>query len=55
VVRDGALTTIDLPELEAELLAALRHATSTTADIRAAMPQLSASLAAHYDGGFYCG
>ena len=55
VVRDGALATINLPELEAELLAALRHAAGTTADIRAAMPHLSAALGAHYGGGFYCG
>jgi cytosine/adenosine deaminase-related metal-dependent hydrolase len=55
VVRNGALVTVDLPALEAQLLAALRHAASTTADIRAAMPHLSAALAAHYDGGFYCG
>ncbi len=55
VVRDGALATLDLPALEAELLAVLRKAAPTTADIRAAMPHLSAALAAHYAGGFYCG
>jgi cytosine/adenosine deaminase-related metal-dependent hydrolase len=55
VVRDGAPVTVDLPALEAELLDALRHAASTTADIRAAMPHLSAALGAHYGGGFYCG
>jgi hypothetical protein len=53
-VRDGALVSLDLPELEAELLTALRKAAPTTADIRAAMPYLSAALAAHYGGGFYC-
>ena len=54
VVRDGALVSLDLPELEAELLTALRKAAPTTADVRAAMPHLSAALAAHYRGGFYC-
>ncbi len=55
VVRNGALVTLDLPALEAELLSALRHAAPTTADMRAAMPELSTALAAHYQGGFYCG
>jgi cytosine/adenosine deaminase-related metal-dependent hydrolase len=54
VVRDGDLVSLDLPELEAELLTALRKAAPTTADVRAAMPHLSAALAAHYGGGFYC-
>ena len=55
VVRDGALVTVDLPTLEAELLAALRRAAPTTADIRATMPKLGAALAAHYRSAFYCG
>jgi cytosine/adenosine deaminase-related metal-dependent hydrolase len=55
IVRDGALSTVDLPALEAELLAALRRAAPTTADIRTAMPQLGAALAAHYGNAFYCG
>ncbi len=46
---------IDLPELEAGLRAALRHAASSAADIRAAMPHMSAALAAHYEARFYCG
>ena len=34
IVHDGALTGIDLPALEAELLAALRKAAAITADVR---------------------
>jgi hypothetical protein len=54
VVRDGALTGVDLPALEAELLATLRKAAGTVADIRAAMPELRAALASHYCGPLYC-
>jgi hypothetical protein len=54
VVRDGAVTGVDLPALEAELLAALRKALHTTADVRAAMPELRAALGAHYCGPLYC-
>jgi cytosine/adenosine deaminase-related metal-dependent hydrolase len=55
VVRDGAVTGVDLPAFEAELLAALRAAFPTTADVRAAMPELKAALRKHYTGQFYCG
>jgi hypothetical protein len=54
VVRDGALTGIDLPALEAELLVMLREATETTSDLRVAMPELRAALRAHYRGPLYC-
>ena len=54
IVRDGAVTGVDLPALEAELLATLREAAETTADIRAAMPELRAALRSHYCGPFYC-
>jgi cytosine/adenosine deaminase-related metal-dependent hydrolase len=54
IVRDGALTGVDLPALEAELLATLRREGGTVADIRAAMPELRAALASHYRGPFYC-
>jgi hypothetical protein len=54
VVRDGMVTGIDLPALEAELLACLRKAADTTADIRAAMPELRAALRSHYCGPLYC-
>ena len=54
VVRDGAVTGVDLPALEAELLAALRAAYPSTADVRAAMPELKAALSRHYAGPFYC-
>jgi hypothetical protein len=55
VVRDGQVTGVDLPALEAELLAAMRAAYPTTADVRAAMPELKAALRKHYTGAFYCG
>lgn len=55
VVRDGAVTGIDLPAMEAELLAAMRKAYPTTADVRAAMPELKGALRKHYSGQFYCG
>ena len=54
VVRDGALTGVDLPALEAELLTALRKAYPTTADVRSAMPELKAALRQHYSGPLYC-
>jgi cytosine/adenosine deaminase-related metal-dependent hydrolase len=54
VVRDGKVTGVDLPALEAELLAAMRKAYPTTADVRAAMPELKAALRTHYSGPLYC-
>lgn len=54
VVCDGAVTGVDLPALERELLAALRKAFSTTADVRAAMPELKAALRKHYTSPLYC-
>lgn len=45
VVHDGKLVKIDLPALEAELLARLRREISTTADLRTAMPELERVLA----------
>jgi cytosine/adenosine deaminase-related metal-dependent hydrolase len=54
VVRNGAVTGVDLPALEFELLAMLRKALHTTADVRAAMPELRAALRAHYCGPLYC-
>lgn len=48
VVRDGAVTGVDLPALEAELLGTLRRRFGTTADIRAILPELRAALGAHY-------
>ena len=55
VVRDGKVTGVDLPALEAELLATMRAAYPATADVRAAMPELKAALRKHYTGPFYCG
>lgn len=54
VVRDGKVTGVDLPALEAELLAAMRKAYPTTADVRAAMPELKSALRNHYTGPLYC-
>jgi len=54
VVRDGHVTGVDLPALEAELLATLRAARTGTADVRAAMPELKAALQKHYSGPLYC-
>jgi 5-methylthioadenosine/S-adenosylhomocysteine deaminase len=54
VVRDGAVTSVDLPALEAELLAALRAAYPTTADVRAAIPEFKSALRKHYSGPLYC-
>lgn len=54
VVRGGKVTGIDLPLLEAELLAAMRKAYPTTADVRAAMPELKTALRNHYSGPLYC-
>jgi len=54
VVRDGRVAGVDLPALEAELLATLRANYSTTADVRAAMPELKTALRKHYTGPFYC-
>jgi cytosine/adenosine deaminase-related metal-dependent hydrolase len=54
VVRDGKVMGVDLPALEAELLAAMRKAYPTTADVRAAMPELKSALRNHYIGPLYC-
>ena len=54
VVRDGVVTSVDLPALEAELLAALRAAYPTTADVRAAIPEFKSALRKHYSGPLYC-
>jgi cytosine/adenosine deaminase-related metal-dependent hydrolase len=54
VVRDGVVTGVDLPALEGELLSSLRKAAGTTADIRAAMPELRAALRSHYREPLYC-
>ncbi|MFA6264947.1 MAG: amidohydrolase family protein [Pseudolabrys sp.] len=54
VVRDGKVTGVDLAALEAELLAMLRAKYPTTADVRAAMPELKSALRKHYTGPLYC-
>ncbi|MDC7784127.1 amidohydrolase family protein [Rhodoplanes sp. TEM] len=55
VVRDGAVTGVDLPALETELLAVLKARFGSTAEIRAALPELRAALGAHYGAGtFIC-
>ncbi len=54
VVRDGSVVGIDLSAMEAELLNTLRSKYSTTADVRAAMPELKSALKKHYTGPLYC-
>jgi cytosine/adenosine deaminase-related metal-dependent hydrolase len=54
IVADGRVTGIDLPYLEQQLLAALRAVENSTADVRAAMPELRAAIQAHYSEPFYC-
>jgi cytosine/adenosine deaminase-related metal-dependent hydrolase len=54
VMRDGKIAGVDLPALEAELLAMLRAKYSSTADVRAAMPELKSALRKHYTGPLYC-
>ncbi len=54
IVAGGKVTGVDLPGLERELLAQLRAAENSTADIRAAMPELRTVIRAHYSEPFYC-
>ncbi|SLN14828.1 amidohydrolase family protein [Roseisalinus antarcticus] len=54
VVRDGRVVGVDLPALEAELLAALRAKTGDTDDLRRAMPELGEGLAKFYTGQWEC-
>jgi hypothetical protein len=54
VVTDGRVTGADLPYLEGQLVAALRAAAGSTADIRAVMPELQAAIKTHYGEPFYC-
>jgi cytosine/adenosine deaminase-related metal-dependent hydrolase len=54
VVRNGVVTGIDLPVLEKELLRQLRAARPSTDDIRRAMPELRATIRAHYREPLYC-
>lgn len=55
IVRDAKVVGIDLPALERQLLEELRRAFPTTADVRAAMPELGKALRTHYSGPMYCG
>ena len=54
IVADGGVTGVDLPDLEGQLLTALRAAAGSTADIRAVMPELQAAIKTHYGEPFYC-
>jgi len=54
VVANGQVCNVDLPALEEELLAQFHAARHTIADLRAAMPELRAAIASHYDGPLYC-
>jgi len=44
VVRDGGLATLDLPDLESQLLASFRRDIASTADLRTVMPELERVL-----------
>ncbi|MBM3609688.1 MAG: hypothetical protein FJX29_14790 [Alphaproteobacteria bacterium] len=55
IVAKGAVTSVDLPALEKELLSQLRARFHTSSDIKAAMPELTAALTKHFRGAFYCG
>jgi cytosine/adenosine deaminase-related metal-dependent hydrolase len=54
IVADGQVTGVDLSYLEKQLLAALRAVENSTADVRAAMPELRAAIQTHYSEPFYC-
>lgn len=54
IVSGGNLHTLNLPEMEHELLLQLRSAYSSTADIRSAMPELGSALSEHYKSAYYC-
>jgi cytosine/adenosine deaminase-related metal-dependent hydrolase len=54
VVADGRVIGVDLPYLERQLLDALRAAAGSTADVRAVMPELQATIKTHYGEPFYC-
>ena len=54
VVADGKVISVDLATLEQELLRQLRAAVHSTADVRAAMPELRNAIRAHYGEPLYC-
>ena len=54
IVADGRVIGIDLPALEQELLARMIAGSDSTADVRAAMPELRAAIRGHYREPFYC-
>jgi cytosine/adenosine deaminase-related metal-dependent hydrolase len=54
VVADGKVISVDLATLEQELLSQLRAAVHSTADVRAAMPELRNAIRAHYGEPLYC-
>jgi len=49
VVKDGALTTVDLPAARAEVLSQMRHAMAGKAELAAALPLLEQAIAKHYE------
>jgi len=50
VVQNGTVLGIDLPETESQLRAAYRDGLPATDLLRAAWPQIAASIADHYKG-----
>lgn len=51
IVRDGAITGIDLRAVRAELLAQMRAGMAGMADLAATLPSLEAAMAAHFEPG----
>ncbi|MGB6538496.1 MAG: amidohydrolase family protein [Xanthobacteraceae bacterium] len=54
IVAGGKLVSVDLPNLERELLSVLRAALHSTEDVRSAMPELRDVIRAHYGEPMYC-
>ncbi|HEY7244623.1 MAG TPA: amidohydrolase family protein [Xanthobacteraceae bacterium] len=54
IVAGGEVISVDLAKLEQELLEQLRAALHSTADVRAALPELRNAIRAHYGEPLYC-
>jgi 5-methylthioadenosine/S-adenosylhomocysteine deaminase len=54
VVKDGALTNVDLPAARAEVLGQMRHAMACKAELAGALPLLEQAIAKHYEPNPAC-
>ena len=54
VVKDGALTAVDLPAARAEVLSQMRHGMAGKAQLAAALPLLEQAIAKHYEPSRSC-